>query len=76
MEKLNIPIMLYDKEFWDDLINFNKFLDMGLISPEDLDLIHFFTDIDEGIEYLKPRLISNMMNLDNILTRRKINFQS
>jgi uncharacterized protein (TIGR00730 family) len=76
MEKLDIPIMLYDREFWDDLINFNKFVDMGLISPEDLDLMHFFTDIDEGIEYLKPRLISNMMNLDNILTRRKINFQS
>ncbi len=72
MEKLEIPIMLYDREFWNDLINFDKFVDMGFISPEDLDLIHFFSDIDQGIEYLKPRLISNMINLDNILTRRKM----
>lgn len=76
MEKLNIPIMLYDKEFWDDMINFNKFADLGLISPEDLELIYFFNDINKGIEYLKPRLISNMINLDNILTRRKINLSS
>lgn len=72
LDDLDIPIMLYDEEFWNELINFQKFVDMGLISPEDLDLFHFFNSTEEGINYLKPRLITNMKNLDNILTKRKI----
>ncbi|MBN2040753.1 MAG: LOG family protein [Spirochaetes bacterium] len=56
IEKGNIPILLYDRKFWDGLINFNKLKEYGLISPEDLELLHFFRDIDDGINYLKPRL--------------------
>jgi len=31
-------------------------VDYGLISPEDLDLFHYFSSPDEGLEYLKPAL--------------------
>ncbi len=54
--KLKIPILLYDKEFWEDLINFKKLAEQNLISQDDLDLIHFFSDPKEGFDYLKPRL--------------------
>ncbi len=54
--KLQIPILLYDKKFWDELINFKKLADQNLISQDDLDLIHFFSDPQEGFNYLKPRL--------------------
>ncbi|MFH0974835.1 MAG: TIGR00730 family Rossman fold protein [Spirochaetota bacterium] len=56
IEKGNIPILLYDREFWEGLINFRKLVDEDLISSEDLNLFHFFDDLDEGFNFLKPRL--------------------
>ncbi len=51
-----IPVLMYDSVYWNDLINFQKLVDSGMIGAEDLQLIHFFDDIDEGLEYIKPRL--------------------
>ena len=31
-------------------------VDYKLISPEDMDLIYFFSDPEDGFNYLKPRL--------------------
>jgi len=56
IEKRNVPVMLYCSEYWKSLINFQKLADMGMISQEDLSLFHFFDSVDEGLEYLKPRL--------------------
>ena len=67
LEKLNIPILLYDKEYWEDLINFKKMEEYGLISPEDLHLFKFFNSTEEGIEILKPRLINIMKNIHHYL---------
>ncbi|NOT01014.1 MAG: hypothetical protein HOP29_10340 [Phycisphaerales bacterium] len=36
-----IPIILFGRDFWNALINWNFFVDEGVISPEDLDLIHY-----------------------------------
>jgi uncharacterized protein (TIGR00730 family) len=36
-----IPIILVGREFWDKLINWQHFVDEGVISPKDLDYIHF-----------------------------------
>ncbi|MBN2401651.1 MAG: LOG family protein [Spirochaetes bacterium] len=56
IEKGNIPILLYDKEYWQDLINFKKLIEYNLISPKDLNLFYYFNDLDDGLNYLKPRL--------------------
>jgi uncharacterized protein (TIGR00730 family) len=56
IDKGDIPILIYDREFWEKIINLRALADYNLISPEDLDLFHFFSDPDEGINYLKPRL--------------------
>jgi len=56
LEKQNIPILLYDESFWKDLVNFDKFVKYGLISPKDLDLFHYFSTPEEGLEILKPKL--------------------
>ena len=56
IEKRNVPVMLYCSEYWKSLINFQKLADMGMISQEDLSLFHFFDSVEEGLEYLKPRL--------------------
>lgn len=48
-----IPIVLFGKEFWNNLINFEYLLEIGLISKKDLDLFVILDDIDETFEYLK-----------------------
>ncbi|OHD70120.1 MAG: hypothetical protein A2W19_04845 [Spirochaetes bacterium RBG_16_49_21] len=67
MEKIDIPILLYDKEFWSTVINFGKLVECGFISPEDMELFHFFSDVDEGIEILRPRLIELIKNVHKYL---------
>ncbi len=67
LEKMNIPILLYDKSFWESIINFDALVEKNLINPEDLDLFHYFSEIDEAIEYLRPRLTSIIKNIDHYL---------
>lgn len=56
MKKHTIPIILYDKNFWDKLVNFQMLADYGFVDKKDLDLIYYCNTPDEGFEYLKPRL--------------------
>ncbi|MBP7582524.1 MAG: LOG family protein [Spirochaetes bacterium] len=56
LEKSNIPILLYDREFWEKFINFDMLVDYGFISPEDLKLFRYFSTPEEGFTYLKKRL--------------------
>lgn len=45
-----IPIILYGKEFWEQLIHWESFVEWGMISPEDLDLFHYAETVEEGID--------------------------
>lgn len=67
LEKMNIPVLLYDEEFWRDLINFDKLIDYGLISPEDLKLFSFFSSPKEGLDILKPKLMDIITNLNKYI---------
>lgn len=64
LEKQTIPIFLYDEKFWKKLINFDYFVEMGLISQEDLGLFKFFNSPEEGFELMKPE-ITEMTNKVN-----------
>ncbi len=57
LEKHTVPVLLYNREYWNDVINFQKLVDMKLILPEDIEMLHFFDTPEEGFEYLKNRLI-------------------
>ncbi len=37
----DVSVVLMGKAFWEDLINWEKFVEYGLISPEDLSLFHY-----------------------------------
>lgn len=65
LPKHNIPILLYDPEYWKDLINFPKLVEYGMISPEDANLFHYFSTPDEGMSYLKPRLQELIKNFNS-----------
>lgn len=64
INKFDLPILLYDKDFWYDLVNFDKLAEMNLISHKDMEMIYFFNDIKDGLEYLRPRLKNYMQYLE------------
>ncbi len=37
----NVSVVLIGKDYWEDLINWKKFVEYGLISPGDLSLFHY-----------------------------------
>ncbi len=47
-----MPILLFGKSFWQNVINFDALVDAGTISSEDLDLFHYVETAQEGWELL------------------------
>lgn len=43
-----VPVILYDKAFWQRLINFDMLSEEGVISPEDLELIQYVDTPEEA----------------------------
>jgi len=60
-----MPIVLYGKEFWSELINFETLIKWGTISPEDLDLFHVASTPQDAFQHLTERLVS--LHLDEPL---------
>lgn len=67
MAKPDISVMLYDSSYWNELINFQKLVDTGMISSEDLNLFHFFNTVEEGLDFLKPRLKDIIATVDHFI---------
>jgi uncharacterized protein (TIGR00730 family) len=51
--KTKLPIILINKKFWKDCINWQAFVDYGMISQTDYDSLHFADTADEAFEILK-----------------------
>ncbi len=56
--KLNkhISVLVYGREYWQKIINFQALVDAGTISAEDVELIHWADDPDEAYEFLRADL--------------------
>ena len=54
-EKLakRICIVIYGKDYWDRVINFQALVDSGTISPNDLELFHWASTPEEAFTYLR-----------------------
>ncbi|MEO8124716.1 MAG: TIGR00730 family Rossman fold protein [Burkholderiales bacterium] len=46
------PIMLFGREYWTRLINFDLLVETGMISPNDIELFHFVETAEEAWEVL------------------------
>jgi uncharacterized protein (TIGR00730 family) len=57
-EKLakKILVVIYGSEYWNKVINFQAMAEMGVISPQDLDLVKIVDSPEEGFEYLRDGL--------------------
>jgi uncharacterized protein (TIGR00730 family) len=51
-----MPIIVYGKDYWNQVLNFDALVETGTISEEDLDIFRFFDDVDSAFEYLKKEL--------------------
>lgn len=47
-----IPILLFGKAFWENVVNFQSLADEGVISPHDLELFHFMETADEAWDFV------------------------
>ena len=48
-----MPVLLYGKEFWSRIVNFQALVEEGVISPGDLDLLTFVETAQEGWEAIQ-----------------------
>lgn len=48
-----MPIVLFGTDFWKNLINWDYFVEAGLIEEDDLDLFHYCDSAEEGWEYIQ-----------------------
>lgn len=46
-------VVIYGKEFWQNIVNFDKLVDWGVISQEDLNLFHLVDDVEEAFITLR-----------------------
>jgi predicted Rossmann-fold nucleotide-binding protein len=47
-----LPILLFGKEFWTRVVDFDALAAEGVIAPHDLDLIHWSEDPQEAWEFV------------------------
>lgn len=52
----HLPIVVFGKEYWKNVINFEAFCDWGMISEKDLELFKFVDNVDEAFKYLEENL--------------------
>jgi uncharacterized protein (TIGR00730 family) len=45
-----VPIVMFGKEYWESLVNWQTFVDWGTISPQDLELFQYVETVDEALE--------------------------
>ena len=52
-----LPILLFGREYWQRLINFDVLLEEGMVSKEDMECFEFVDDIDEAWEIIRLSLV-------------------
>ena len=50
--KKRVPIVLFNREFWNNVINWDYLVEAGTISKKDLDLFHISDSVDEIFQYI------------------------
>jgi len=51
-----VPVVLFDRTFWNEVINFEALQEYGVIRPPDLKLFKIIDNVDEAFEYITGQL--------------------
>jgi uncharacterized protein (TIGR00730 family) len=54
-----LPVLMFGREYWQRLINFDLLVEEGMISPEDLDWFRFVDDVEEAWQIIQMSLADN-----------------
>ena len=54
-----LPIIAFDRDYWESLLNFDLLVDEGMISPADRDLIQFVDSADEAWSIVRDYIQNN-----------------
>ena len=49
----DLPVVLYGREFWEKVVNFQYLVDVGMINSQDLSLFSFAETAEEGWQIIK-----------------------
>lgn len=60
--KKDMKIIVYDQEYWENIINFQGFIDNGMINAEDLKLFEFCSNVDEMYEKIVKYVGEHYLN--------------
>ena len=63
--KKRLPIVLYGKEFWEKVVNWDYLVEIGTISPEDLDLFYISDDVNDTFKFVTDFLKKNQLKGPN-----------
>ena len=54
-----LPILLYGKDFWNRVINFDALVEEGVVAPQDMDLFRFCDTAEEGWAHVQDYYAKN-----------------
>jgi hypothetical protein len=57
-----MALVLFGKEYWSQVLNFQPMIDYGTISPQDPDLFYMTDSVDEAFEYITCWLKENVLD--------------
>ncbi|MBL7157781.1 MAG: LOG family protein [Candidatus Omnitrophica bacterium] len=63
--KRPLPVILFGRDYWKRVINFDEMYKYGTISKKDLRLFKMFDDVDETFDYLKKQINKHFINKDH-----------
>ena len=63
--KKRLPIVLYGKDFWEKVVNWEYLVEIGTISPEDLDLFYISHDVNDTFKFVTDFLKKNQLKGPN-----------
>ena len=55
-----IGVILYGRDFWDEVLDFKPFIEWGAIAEKDMELIHFADTPSEAFEQLREHLTAHL----------------
>jgi uncharacterized protein (TIGR00730 family) len=48
-----LPVLLFGREFWEKVVNFEALVEEGVIAPHDLDIFHWSEDAGEAWDFVR-----------------------
>jgi hypothetical protein len=51
-----MPVILFGKAFWEEVINFDALVRWGVVSPHDMNIFHLTDSVDDAFAYLTSQL--------------------